>query len=84
MGGKNETISMVAIGTTLYTNYGTAGFWKVEGTTWTQLNATSPASMAASGSALYADYTGYGIWKWEAGVWTQLTPTDPLVMVAGF
>ena len=73
-----------SFGHTLYANFTGYGLFQWNGTTWTQINPSVPASMVASDTALYANFTGYGIYKYEAGTWTSLSPTDPSIMIAGF
>ena len=56
----------------LYAGFTGYGLYKHDDTTWSQLNATAPASMVVSGTTLYANFTKYGLYKYDGTTWSQL------------
>jgi len=62
-----------------FTNY---GLYKYDGTSWSYLHPTQPASMIA-GTNLYAYFSGAGLWKHDGAAWGYLHPTQPASMTAG-
>ena len=65
-----------------YTGVTLHGEWN--GSAWSRLTGSHPASMLVSGSTLYADFPGYGLCEWDGAVWSRIATTVPTGMIAGF
>jgi len=72
--GQTFTITQ---GLLLYTDYGPAGTWMYNGSTWTKITPANPQSMVASDSRFYADYGSSGIWMYDGSTWTKIAAGDP-------
>ena len=83
-GHENDNVCLkgFASGSNLYATWTGQGVYKHDGTSWTRLNASVPASMVASGSNLYATWTGQGVYKHDGTSWTRLNASVPASMVA--
>jgi hypothetical protein len=69
-----------------YAGYGVFAAWNGQGvfsydydgnTTWSRLNAATPAKMVASGPFLYAAWTGQGLFIYDGSVWTRINTAVP-------
>ena len=66
----------------LYAYFTGAGLYKYDGSAWSYLHPSNPASMAA-GTNLYAYFGGSGLWKYDGSAWSYLHPGNPASMKAG-
>ena len=61
----------------IYANYGSAGLWLWDGSTWSQVNTGgAPTNIIASGPTLYAGYAGT-LWQWNGSAWTGINTALP-------
>jgi len=67
--------------TNLYGSFTSAGIWKWDGSSWTQVTPNNPQLIVTSVSGLYGSFVGAGIWKWDGLTWSQVTPNNPQLMV---
>jgi subtilase family serine protease len=79
--GTNLINSLAPSNTNLYGSFTSAGIWKWDGTSWTQVTPNNPQLMVTAGSTLYGSFAAQGIWKWDGTSWTQVTPNNPNLMV---
>jgi hypothetical protein len=66
----------------LYADFTAYGLYKYDGSIWTLINGTHPASMTASGSTLCVDFAAYGLYKYDGSIWTLINGTHPASMTA--
>jgi hypothetical protein len=65
-----------------FVDFAAYGLYQWNGTDWTQLTTSHPASMVASGSTLYADFAGDGFYAWNGSAWSLLTKDHPTNILA--
>ncbi|OPY84461.1 MAG: Subtilisin E precursor [Syntrophorhabdus sp. PtaU1.Bin153] len=73
--------SNISPNTLLYADFGPAGTWMWNGSTWIRLTPSNPENMAASGLVLYGDFGPAGTWMGNGSIWSPLTPSNPENMV---
>ena len=79
-----QSVSIVNIqaNSNLYAYFTGYGLYKYDGSAWSYLHPSNPASMAA-GRNLYAYFSGSGLWKYDGSAWSYLHPSNPTSMKAG-
>ncbi|RPJ19182.1 MAG: tandem-95 repeat protein, partial [Desulfobacteraceae bacterium] len=65
------------IGTTLYADFGTEGFFQYDGIAWTSVSNMNAQGMTAVGSTLYIDFGDSGIYRYLSGILTRIDTRNP-------
>ena len=53
------------------------GLYEWNGTNWTRITTSHPATMIGSSTSLYAEFTGDGLYQWNGTSWILITTSHP-------
>jgi hypothetical protein len=81
-GPAGSALDSMAAAPVLYGDYGAAGLWQYDGTTWTPLSSANPDDLTAAGPLLYADFGALGVYSYNGTSWTKVATLNPEKMMA--
>ena len=68
---------MVAYGNGLAVDFGTAGLYYYNGSSWSQTSTNNPEWLTTYNGNLAADFSTYSLYSYNGSAWSQISTADP-------
>jgi len=72
-----ELISIKRYDDELALDFGPAGLWDYDGTTWMKISGSSPEDMAGWSGGLAMDFGVLGLWNYDGATWMKISGSSP-------